>query len=91
MSNLKFYWHRIKYFFTKWKFINTSKYFIIPISELNRHFFLTEKEYEDSRRIKKENGEIVIEFGPGGGIGTSVYVRVIKTGERINITDYTSW
>ena len=91
MSNLKFYWYRIKYFFTKWKFINTSKYFIIPISKLNRHFFLTEKEYEDARLIKKEKGTIAIEFSPGGGIGVCVYAIVIKTGERINITDYKSW
>lgn len=84
-------WSKIKYFFNKWKLINTSKYLILPISELNKHFFLTDKEYKDSELIRKEKGDIAIEFGPGGGIGISVYVVVIKTGERINITDYNNW
>lgn len=88
----KFYWKwlRFKSLFTRWRLINSHKYLIIPKSDLGKYFFLSDKEYEEYNSLKSKFKNVSIEFSPGGGIGICVYVRT-ETGEKFNITDYTTW
>ena len=79
------------HFFTKWKFINEDKYSLVPWDDKKKQFTLSDKEYEDSKKIYDEKGTISYEFYPYDGIGWGVRVKVIKTDEIIDITDVTSW
>lgn len=75
----------------KWKLIDKSKNKIIPNSELGRYFSLSPKEYKDAEKIYKEKGTIEYIFYPCAGIGWGIKVKVLKTGEEINITDVNCW
>lgn len=74
--------------FKKWKLVDTTKYNIIPGN--TTYFWLSDKENEDAKRIRKEKGDISYIF-TYTGIGISLKVKVIKTGEIIDITDYSTW
>lgn len=54
------------------------------------NFTLSEKQLKRAEEIYKEKGTISYEFIPSG-IGWVVKVKVIKTGEEIDITDYDTW
>lgn len=83
--------YKIKNFFTKWKIIDSNKYWIIPEDERKLHFVLSNKEYEESKKLYKEKGTISYEFYPGGGIGWGIKVHILKTNEIIDITSYDNW
>ena len=85
------FWRPIKHKFTKWKLVDTSKYWIIPEDDRKLHFILSEKEYEEAKKLYKEKGTISYEFYPCAGIAWGVRVRVLKTGEVIDISDVDSW
>lgn len=57
---------------------------------MKRYFSLSPKEYEDAEKIYKEKGTIEYIFYPCG-IAWGVKVKVVKTGEEINITDVETW
>lgn len=76
----------------KWyTLVNIHKYKIIPYSKMNRVFMLSDKEFIEAQKIYKEKGNIEYHFCPCGGIGIEVKVKVVKTGEIIDITDTTCW
>lgn len=79
----------IKYWFTKWKLINSSKYFII--SNKSSIFILSPKQQEESEKIYKEKGTISYEFYPTGGIGWGLRIHCLKNDEIIDITDYSTF
>lgn len=83
--------HRLKNEFKRWKVVDKYSNRIIPIEEIKRYFILSPIEYEQSKKIYKEKGTIEYTFYPCGGIGWGVKVRVLKTGEEINITDVSCW
>lgn len=85
------FWRPIKHKFTKWKLVDTSKYWIIPEDDRKLHFILSEKEYEEAEKLYKEKGTISYEFYPCAGLGWGVKIRVVKTDEIIDITDVTNW
>lgn len=85
------FWRPIKHKFTKWKLVDTSKYWIIPEDDRKLHFILSEKEYEKAKKLYKEKGTISYEFYPCAGLGWGVKIRVVKTDEIIDITDVTNW
>ena len=80
----------VKLWCKKWKLVDKSKNKIIPQSEMKRYFSLSPKEREDAEKIYKEKGTIEYTFYPTG-IAWGVKVRVLKTGEEIDITDVTCW
>ena len=53
-------------------------------------FVLTDKQIQQSEEIYKNKGNISYVFTPEG-IGTSVEIEVVDTGELFNITDYDTW
>ena len=81
----------IKLWCKKWKLVDKSENKIIPQSEMKRYFSLSPKEFADAEKIYKEKGTLEYIFYPCGGIAWGVRVRVIKTGEIINITDVSCW
>lgn len=81
----------IKHFFTKWKLVNSDKYYILSYKDRTSNFILSKKEYEKAQEIYKEKGTLEYTFYPCGGIGWGVKVRVINTNEIIDITDVDSW
>lgn len=81
-----------KNWFKKWKLVNSSKFRIIPLSEIGRFFELTAQEKKDAEKIYKEKGTISYEFYPCGGIGWGVRVHLLDNNNKIiNITDYNNW
>ena len=83
---------RIKRWFKKWKLIDSSKYVLIPRSDMGKWFGLSEEEYKESERLyKEEKRTISYEFYPCGGIGWGVRVHDLKTKETFDITDVTNW
>lgn len=76
---------------TRFKFVDSWKYRFIPHDEMKYHFVLSPKEYEDAQKIYKEKGTISYNFYPAGGIGWGVELKVLKTGEIIDISDVSSW
>jgi hypothetical protein len=78
----------IKYWFTKWKLINSFKYFII--SNKSSIFILSSKQQEESEKIYKEKGTISYEFYPTG-IGWGLRIHCLKNDEIIDITDYSTF
>ena len=83
---------KVKSWFNKWKFVDKSKYNIIPQSEMKRHFVLSKKQYEESEKLyKEEKRTISYEFYPCGGIGWGVKIHDMKTNETFNITDTSVW
>ena len=80
----------IKLWCQKWKLVDKTESKIIPMTELKRYFSLSPKEYEDAEKIYKEKGTIEYHFCPGT-IGWGVKVKVVKTGEIIDITSYDNW
>lgn len=74
----------------RFKIIDTWKNVVIPKNDRKYYFKLSPKEYEDAQKIYKEKGTISYEFSPTG-IGSVVKVKVLKTGEIIDITDYDTW
>ena len=87
-SNWTLFKRGIKLWCKKWKLVDKYQNRIIPQSEMKRYFSLTEQEYEDAQKIYKEKGTIEYVFYPCGGIAWGVKVRVLETGEEIDITDY---
>ena len=75
----------------RWKLVDKYSNRIVPSSDWERHFVLTPKELEDAKNIYKEKGAISYEFYPCAGIAWGVRVRVLKTGEVIDISDVDSW
>lgn len=84
------FWKNLKFKFSKWKLIDTSKYCLIPWEDMKKQFVLSDKEYKDSKKIYEEKGAISYEFIPSE-IGCEIKVHVLKTGEIINITDFNNW
>ena len=82
---------KLKSLLKRWKIVDTYKYWIVPELDRNRHFILTEKEYNKACEVYKEKGTITYEFYPCGGIGWGVKIHVLKTNEIIDITDVDSW
>lgn len=80
----------VKLWCKKWKLVDKTKNKIIPQSEMKRYFSLSPQEYKDAERIYKEKGTIEYHFCPGT-IGWGVKVKVLKTGEEIDITDVSCW
>ena len=85
------FWRPIKYWFTKWKLVDTSKYCLVSWTDREKQFTLSDKEYIDSENIYKEKGTISYEFYPCAGIGWGVKIHILKTGEIIDITSYDNW
>lgn len=85
------FWHRFKHKFTKWKLIDTSKYCLLPWNDKKKQFSLSNKEYEDAKKLYEEKGTISYEFYPCGGIGWGIKIHILKTKEIIDITDVTKW
>ena len=81
----------LKLWCKKWKLIDKSKNRIIPNSEMKRYFSLSPKEYEDAEKIYKEKGTLEYIFYPCAGLAWGVKIKVIKTGEIIDITDVSNW
>ena len=81
---------KIKSLLTRYKLIDTWNNRIVPNDELGRHFIMSEKEYEDAKKIYDEKGTISYEFIPGGGIGWILKIHTADS-ETIDITDYESW
>ena len=85
------FWNKLKYKFTKWKLVNTYKYWLIPYKDKKKYFSLSNKEYEEAEKLYKEKGTISYEFYPCGGVGWGVRLHVLKTNEIIDISDVDSW
>ena len=83
--------HRLKNEFKRWKVVDKYSNRIIPIEDMDIHFTLSPIEYEQAEKIYKEKGTIEYTFYPCGGIGWGVKIRVLKTGEEIDITDVSCW
>ena len=81
----------LKLWCKKWKLIDKSENRIIPNSEMKRYFSLSPKEYEDAEKIYKEKGTLEYIFYPCAGLAWGVKIKVIKTGEIIDITDVSCW
>lgn len=75
----------------RWKLVDKYSNKIVPNSELKRYFTLTPKEFEEAQKLYKEKGTLSYEFYPCGGIAWGVKVKILKTGEVIDISDYDSW
>ena len=91
-SKFKLFWFRLKRKFTRWKFVDTSKYCLIPWEDRKKQFTLSNKEYEQSQKLYKEKGTISYEFYPCGGVGWGVKVHCLnKDNEIIDISDVDSW
>ena len=78
-------------FFTRWKLVNKDKYCLVPWRDQKKQFTLSDKEYEDAKKIYKEKGTLAYIFYPCSGIAWGVKVRVLDTFEEIDITDVSSW
>lgn len=85
------FWNKIKWKFTKWKLVDTSKYDLVPWEDKKRYFILSPKEYEDAEKLYKEKGTISYEFYPCAGIAWGVKIHVLKTDEIIDISDVSTW
>lgn len=82
----------LKFTKKRWKIIDTSKYWIIPEDERKYHFILSEKEYEESERLyKEEHRTLSYEFYPCAGLGYGIRVHDLKTEEIFDITTYDNW
>lgn len=82
---------KITRIFNKWKIVNISKYCLVPWDDRKKQFTLSDKEYEESKKIFKDKGTISYEFYPCAGIGWGVKLHVEKTKEIIDITDVSKW
>lgn len=87
----KLFKHNLKRQLKRWKLVDKCSNRVIPIDDMKRHFTLSPIEYEEAQKIYKEKGTIEYVFYPCGGISWGVKVRVLKTGEEIDITDVTCW
>lgn len=83
--------HQLKLQLKKWKIVNSYENRIIPIDDMKRHFTLSPVEYEQAEKIYKEKGTIAYIFYPCAGIAWGVKVKVLDTGEEIDITDVSCW
>ena len=81
----------LKLWCKKWKLIDKLENRIIPNSEMKRYFSLSPQEYEDAEKIYKEKGTLEYIFYPCAGLAWGVKVKVVKTGEIIDITDVSCW
>jgi len=68
-----------------WKLHNKIKE-----NDFSKAFILTDTQKKLSEDIFKDKGNISYEFIPNG-IGYSVKIKVLKTGEIIDITDIDTW
>lgn len=83
--------HNLKLQIKKWKLVNSYANRIIPLDEMKRYFTLSPIEYEKAKEIYEKKGTIEYTFYPCGGIGWGVKIKVLKTGEEIDITDISCW
>lgn len=88
MNKLKSFINKIRYWFAKWKLVDSNIYYIIPKDEWI--FRLSTLEQSRAQSIINKSGDVNFLFCPTA-IGNGVYVIVHKTNEKIDITDYSSW
>ena len=81
----------VKLWCKKWKIVDKSQNKIIPQSEMKRYFQISSQENEDAEKIYREKGTIAYIFYPCAGIAWGVKIRVLDTGEEIDITDVSCW
>lgn len=82
---------RCKNWIKKWKLVDKYSNKIIPYSEISRYFSLSPIEKETADKLYKEKGTLEYHFYPCGGIAWGIKVKVVKTGEIIDITSYEDW
>lgn len=82
---------KIYNWFTRFKIVDSKKYWLLSHNDSKYYFKLSAKEYEIAQTIYNEKGTISYEFCPCGGIGWGVKIHVLKTGEIIDITDVSTW
>lgn len=75
----------------RWVLVDRYANKIIPKSELGRYFSLSPIEKEAADKLYKEKGTLSYEFYPCAGITWGVRVKILKTGEVIDISDCDSW
>ena len=81
----------IEDYLKRFKIVDTWRYKLIPHDDSKYYFKLSKKEYESAKKVYKDKGTISYEFYPCAGIGWGVKVRVLDTGEEIDITDTNNW
>lgn len=82
MNKLKIYWNRFKYFFIKWKIVNTNKFVLVPSK--NYKFILTDKQQKQVEELYKTKGNMDYIFY-FTGIGIGFKVKIWKTNEYIDL------
>lgn len=85
------FWRKIKNLRTRFKIVDTHKWCLVPWEDRRKQFTLSDKEYEDAKKLYEEKGTISYEFYPCGGIGWGVRIHTLNTNEIIDITDYNNW
>lgn len=91
VTKWKLFKQKIKRQLKRWKLVDKYSNRIIPNSELERYFILTPKEFEEAKKLYKEKGTLSYEFYPCAGIAWGVKIKILKTDEVIDISDYDSW
>lgn len=88
MNKLEIHWDKFKHFFTKWKLVNTRKFLVIP--HKNYKFILSDKQQKEVEELYKTKGgmDYIFYFT---GIGIGFKVKIWKTNEYIDLTDYDTW
>lgn len=88
-------WMKFKRLIHDWvnrfKLVDTWKYKLIPHTDSKYYFKLSSKEYENAEKIYDEGNTISYEFYPIGGIAWGVRVKILESGEVIDISDTESW
>lgn len=85
----KFKW-KLKRWIYHYEIVDRHKYDLILKEDWRLYFVMSKKEYEEAKKIYEEKGYITYEFCPTA-IGNGLNIRVEKTGEVIDITDYDTW
>lgn len=90
MNKLEIYWDKFKHFFTKWKLINSDSYTLLKFPHPTRIFILSEKQQKQVDEIYKTQGgmDYIFYFTE---IGIGFKVKIWKTNEYIDLTDYDTW
>lgn len=81
---------KIKNYFKKWKLVDTTKYAVEPIVPKTYKFVLTEKQQAQVDELYDSKGSMDYIFY-FTGIGTGFKVKLWKTNEYIDLTDYDTW
>lgn len=95
VSKVRYKWERLKSKLRKWwkryQVIDTRKYAIYLKTDGDRAFWLSKSEYEQAKYLERAKGNLEYCFSNTTGIGITLRVKVIETGEIIDITDYSTW